>query len=230
MRRKNISNKFKVFVGISILFHALILFLFLFQWNSPDFYWGGGRSGSDGIVMVTLSSGHPVTGHPSTRLRAGESPFDRTQGRRVTIRQDSGQASTVDRRPSTVQQHDPSVGLRAGSTKFGQGDSPTPAGGIGSGYDPASGRSGEMTVLDRIRHKIERAKKYPLIARRQGIKGSVNLLFEIDNDGGLKKLSVAESSGSNLLDDEALATLKRAAPYPLYEGEITIGLKFDLRE
>ena len=93
-----------------------------------------------------------------------------------------------------------------------------------------SGQNRAPDVLALIRQRIIRAKSYPLAARRRGIEGTVKIIFRIGKEGGLEKAAVVASSGFGLLDDEAVATVKRGAPYPYYEGDISMGLTFDLKE
>lgn len=119
-------------------------------------------------------------------------------------------------------------GAEVNRPKAGQGNSSTPAGGVGLGTDLANG--GDPTVLQKIRQKILAVKEYPLLARRQNIQGNVGIVFRITPTGGVDNVSISSSSGSELLDDEAIATVKRGAPFPLYTGEISLVLKFDLNQ
>lgn len=50
--------------------------------------------------------------------------------------------------------------------------------------------------------------KYPTIARRRGVEGSVILEISIANDGHVTQAIVIESSGSSALDRSALKTIK----------------------
>jgi len=61
---------------------------------------------------------------------------------------------------------------------------------------------------------VERHKRYPREAARQGIAGTARLAVTIDRQGRLAGARLARSSGHALLDEEALATARRAAPYP----------------
>ena len=44
--------------------------------------------------------------------------------------------------------------------------------------------------------------------------GTVGIRFSVDETGGLVEVAVARSSGSKSLDDEAMAVVRRAAPFP----------------
>lgn len=60
--------------------------------------------------------------------------------------------------------------------------------------------------------QIERSKRYPPQAGNRF--GVVSVAFSIDRDGRLLGARVVIGSGSVILDDEALAIIRRAAPFP----------------
>lgn len=60
--------------------------------------------------------------------------------------------------------------------------------------------------------RIEKAKRYPAQAR--GSQGIARVAFVIDREGQLITAAVVESSGSSILDAEAVDMLRRAAPFP----------------
>jgi periplasmic protein TonB len=61
---------------------------------------------------------------------------------------------------------------------------------------------------------INRYKRYPAEARIHKVEGVVNVEFTLDRSGQILDSRVAQSSGSAILDAEAVALLKRAAPLP----------------
>jgi len=65
-----------------------------------------------------------------------------------------------------------------------------------------------------IRNEIQQRIVYPLVARRMGWQGKVKLSFVVDVDGSIRDVVVLESSGYKLLDDNAIACVKKAAPFP----------------
>jgi TonB family protein len=71
-----------------------------------------------------------------------------------------------------------------------------------------------LTYRDIIKQKIQQVRKYPAAARQKGIEGRVGISFTILRQGALKSAEVISSSGSMLLDEEAVATIKRASPFP----------------
>lgn len=110
----------------------------------------------------------------------------------------------------------------------GPGEGPGGVGPLGSGGE-GSGGQGDKT-LGLIRSKILRAKRYPPEARREGIEGICGVQFAIQPDGSLLEVKLMESSGYEALDREALATVRRAAPFPYYASPIRFKLRFSLKD
>jgi len=108
---------------------------------------------------------------------------------------------------------------------------PGPAGpGQGPGAPgPGSGEEGGTnSILADIRSRIERAKRYPVMARKMNMEGDSYVRFAIDSGGQPKDISLKTSSGYPVLDEEALATIRRAAPYPAYGEALVIGIRFHI--
>ncbi|MFM9847877.1 MAG: energy transducer TonB [Hyphomicrobiaceae bacterium] len=67
-------------------------------------------------------------------------------------------------------------------------------------------------------------KRYPEAARPRQLAGDVQIVFSIDRSGRVLQSRVQRSSGSSLLDEEAMQLFKRASPLPLpppaVQGEI----------
>ncbi len=59
---------------------------------------------------------------------------------------------------------------------------------------------------------LQRFKRYPRAAH--GAVGRVTVRFVLDRGGGVIKAEVTKSSGNRVLDEEALAILHRASPFP----------------
>jgi protein TonB len=58
-------------------------------------------------------------------------------------------------------------------------------------------------------------KRYPLMARRMGVEGKVVIEAVLDAKGQILSATVEQSSGSDILDDDALALLKSVTPLRL---------------
>lgn len=61
---------------------------------------------------------------------------------------------------------------------------------------------------------INRYKRYPEAARPRRLSGDVQIVFSMDRSGRVLKSSVQRSSGSTLLDEEAMRLFRRASPLP----------------
>jgi periplasmic protein TonB len=70
-----------------------------------------------------------------------------------------------------------------------------------------------VTYFTSIKRAIEVVWQYPELALRYGLQGRLLLEFSILGNGDLESAKIVRSSGSNVLDDEALRAVKAAAPF-----------------
>ena len=75
----------------------------------------------------------------------------------------------------------------------------------------------------RIKQQIQRVWIYPSKGAKRALGGELTLKFEISKDGNLLSLRLINSSGSNILDANAIKAVRGAAPY--YPFPITITKK-----
>ena len=59
-------------------------------------------------------------------------------------------------------------------------------------------------------------------AKKQGFEGTVHLKFTILSTGFTKDIKIIKSSGFNILDKEAISTIKRAQPFPPIPEEMKV--------
>jgi protein TonB len=71
-----------------------------------------------------------------------------------------------------------------------------------------------VSYFNKIKQTIEQQWEYPEMALRYGLQGRLALEFTIAGSGQLEGLRLIRSSGSQLLDEEALRAIKAAAPFP----------------
>jgi periplasmic protein TonB len=88
------------------------------------------------------------------------------------------------------------------------------------GSGPAQGRSAsfareQQRWANELRNRLQRFKRYPDAASRRGIKGVTVVRFTVDRSGQVVASEVLQSSGSPILDEEALALVRRASPFPV---------------
>ena len=85
-----------------------------------------------------------------------------------------------------------------------------------------------IRIFEIIRDSIERAKTYPVIARKRGIEGTVYISFRINAQGKPQELKILKSSGSNILDTATKDIVKRAAPFPYVDSPVEVPVVFKL--
>ena len=64
-----------------------------------------------------------------------------------------------------------------------------------------------------IKRKIELVWQYPYEAAAAGIQGELSLDFVIARSGAVNSITLVRSSGSKILDDEAIRSIRKAAPF-----------------
>jgi TonB family protein len=77
-----------------------------------------------------------------------------------------------------------------------------------------------LTFEDTVQRKIQEARIYPDEAKREGIQGTAEVEFTLLHDGGVTGVNLVNSSGEKSLDEEAVSTIKRAAPFPVFPEKI----------
>lgn len=71
-----------------------------------------------------------------------------------------------------------------------------------------------VSYFTKIKQTIEQQWEYPEVALRYGLQGRLLLEFTIGGNGQLENLRMIRSSGSQVLDQEALRAIQAAAPFP----------------
>ena len=95
-----------------------------------------------------------------------------------------------------------------------QETTPVPAG-DGSVSGPRDPRARYIKAhYEYIKKDIQNKMIYPLLARKKGWQGTVIVSFVVSKDGMVQQVHIKESSGFSLLDQSAVNTIKKAAPFP----------------
>ena len=84
---------------------------------------------------------------------------------------------------------------------------------------PAPAASTAPSWESEVMGRLGRFKRYPPAARSRGTEGQVIIAFTVDGQGRVLEASVANSSGSSLLDRAALAAVREAQPLPVPPAE-----------
>ncbi len=70
-----------------------------------------------------------------------------------------------------------------------------------------------LPYYEQMRRQIDTNWNYPLIALDRGLQGKAVIEFTINKDGQVESVRVVRSSGSPILDQEAVRAIMAAAPY-----------------
>jgi len=92
-----------------------------------------------------------------------------------------------------------------------------------------------LSYFNRIKLAIEQNWEYPELALRYGLQGRLSLEFAVGANGQVEQLRITRSSGSQLLDDEALRAIRAAAPFPpipswIKGGPVTISASMEYND
>ena len=89
------------------------------------------------------------------------------------------------------------------------------------GYGDGDGGGGSSAITEYLKEQftyistiIFKRIKYPEEAQARGLQGKVLISFVILEDGNVKDIKVLNSSGSDMLDKNAVETVKASAPFP----------------
>jgi len=88
------------------------------------------------------------------------------------------------------------------------------------GRDEKGYSSGLDSYIDDIKGQIVSSIGYPSLARELGVSGTVKVRLRILSDGWLKEALVVGSSGSELLDNSTLRSIKKLAPFSSFPGSL----------
>lgn len=75
--------------------------------------------------------------------------------------------------------------------------------------------SGQQSWHSEVHQRLGKAKRYPREALRFNSTGISQVKVVLNNHGEVLSVSLQTSSGTKILDKEALATINRAAPFPV---------------
>ncbi len=70
-----------------------------------------------------------------------------------------------------------------------------------------------LRYQDMVKQKIESCRRYPSWAKKQGFEGVSYITFTLLSSGMIQGIKIIHSSGFDILDEEAVSTVKRASPF-----------------
>jgi len=101
---------------------------------------------------------------------------------------------------------------QAGSGGNSNADAAAATSASGQAGAGAGGSADVARYPGQVQNKLRRALRYPRDAR--GDSGEAHVYFVVDSGGQVLNLSVARSSGNPIIDQAALDTVRKAAPFP----------------
>ncbi len=87
-----------------------------------------------------------------------------------------------------------------------------------------------QSFLNQIMTKIKATKRYPRQAKRRGIEGTTWLKFRLSQNGMVADIVLLASSGSKILDQASLNTVRKASPFPYIKGWLKLNISYSLKE
>ncbi|HJZ83907.1 MAG TPA: energy transducer TonB [Polyangia bacterium] len=165
----------------------------------------GSRAGSGAGSRGATTRPH----HPRRRIAAGTGSETGTAAETGTVSGAESVAATG--------------GATGPGTGVGAGTGTVPGTGSGAGAAP----SPDLARL--IQARIQAHRRYPLLARRQGLEGTVELTFRVGQDGSVYDLHVVRSAGP-LFDQAATSAVQSAIPLPPCSVPVRVPIRFRLTE
>ncbi|SNY91268.1 protein TonB [Cohaesibacter sp. ES.047] len=107
-----------------------------------------------------------------------------------------------------------SKAARKGGAKADEKGKKSATGGNRGKTKAANGAALKSNYLGKIRARLRRSLVYPRAAQQRRETGTATVRFRITANGRASSVSVVRSSGRTRLDKAALATVKRASPFP----------------
>ncbi len=122
-------------------------------------------------------------------------------------------------KPTQVQptRQQPAAATRQTGSTTGTRASAAPAGEqVGSGGKRVAdgGRALLSSYAGRVAAHLQRYKRYPGEAARQRLAGTAIVTFTLGSDGRVRATKLARGSGQSMFDQEVLAMVQRASPFP----------------
>lgn len=74
-----------------------------------------------------------------------------------------------------------------------------------------------------VKEKIMLQWRYPPEARLHLMEGKLSLVFSLSRNGQMDRITILNSSGFPLLDEEAVRAVRTSAPYPAFPEHIAVG-------
>ncbi len=175
----------------------------------------------------------PAQGTPPAKTRDSLSPIDQAVERIRSRVRSSGQPAPEER-PSTPVQATPPEERPSVPVQVKSPEEPPPASVQVARTEPRapSDSPRQWAYVETLKRKISGNSRYPDYAKRTGQQGIVDLVFAVQESGGIDDVRLSKSSGFIVLDVEALRNVRESAPFgpvPVSAGPLTVRLTFSYK-
>ncbi len=178
------KGPFCAFLAGSLVFHLALYFFLLFL--EPAVHSGGGR-----LIEVAFAYKRAPSVPASSKQIVSAAPEGLTGRLQQTAKQETGSVPASEIKP----EGSPGTAEKA------------------SGPDTYLDDAFALWIAG-IQNRISSLLSYPRLARENGIEGTAVVRFAVDQGGRVIDAKIINSSGSNLLDAEAVRVVRRASPFP----------------
>jgi protein TonB len=176
--------------------HAAILAA-LMQWREPN---GEGDLGND-VILLELRP-EQIQAEPTP-----EKPVEQIEQKHDPLPEQPSEVTVPQETPAPQRQASPQ-------------EEPVPAPATTAAQE-ARARISASTWRSQIAAILEHNKRYPREARERREQGVAQLAFSIDREGRVLSSRIVTSSGFPALDEETLALVQRAQPFPTPPPEVS---------
>lgn len=154
-------------------------------------------------TVVPLERPEPevVKAEPEKKLEEKKKP-EKEKPRRKIVKKRAGDAGTSD------------AAQKKGEADGVEGASSSSASGKKGSVSRQAGNANMSNYDGNVRSRLNRAFRYPVAAKRQGLQGTAQVRFTVTSGGGVSNVRVVASTGHAVLDQAALETVRRASPFP----------------
>lgn len=181
-------------------------------------------------VMVPVEDLPPVIGEnptvtaavaPAEEIKPVEEPEEEIKPELEKVEEKKVEKPKPKPKPKKVVRKKPGVKAKATATAQVKGkqdgaENGTSARATGKARSSArqAGNAAVSNYPGKVRSRLSRAIRYPSAAKRERLRGTALVRFTVSGSGSVSGVSLARSAGSPILDEAALATVSRAAPFP----------------
>jgi protein TonB len=229
---KRTNGKIRLFsLAFSVAVHAV--FLIIFAVNIKNTVVSETKLETAPIRLVNIEEYAPP---PAPKPEVARKPIVKAENKNIVKKVEAAITENVIETEQTTEENVNVIEETATEDIQAEDTQGSVSGGETAGEDTGA-RSAEAVAayikenFNYIQRRIKSNLVYPSQARRAGIQGTVELLFTIEYDGQVNSMSVYKSSGQDVLDQAALETLSRSAPFrpPKNRVKIVIPVTFTLR-